>query len=247
LLAPLAAEAQETVSPLEVGVGVSALRFDYREFGDNGRILNRELGGVPGVSLRLEQQRDDWEWEAAGSFHYGSVHYSGEDNHGDPLSTTTNETLGDVSLRLGSWFNASLPFEPYAGFGYHYWGRDIYSTGTVSGLYEVYRWHYLWLGGKLLAYEQNGSSLMLDFGLVRPFHTTLDVFSLNTRVYPVGKNGFRLSMISNIPFTSNVSMAITPYAENWEFGRSPPDANGNLEPDSSTRDVGLDLKLNWKL
>jgi hypothetical protein len=248
LLAPLVAGAQETVSPLELGVGIAAVRFDYREFGNNDKILNRELGAIPGLSLRLGQRRSDWEWEAAGSFHYGRANYTGQDNYGVPLSTITNETLGDASLRLGHWFNASLPFMPYAGFGYHYWGRDIFSTATVSGLYEVYRWHYLWLGGKLLAYEQNGSRLLLDLSLIRPINTSLDVYvsSTQTRVCPVGKNGFRLSMVSDIPLTSSLRMEITPYAENWEFGRSPPTANGTYEPVSSTRNAGLDLKLNWK-
>jgi hypothetical protein len=248
LLAPLAANAQGTVSPLEIGGGISALRFDYREF-DKGRIINRELGGIPGLSLRLGQRRNDWEWEAAGIYHYGRVNYTGEDNHGVPLSTTTNESIGDTALRFGYWLDNNDTFMPYAGLGYHYWGRDIHSIGTVSGLYEVYRWPYFWLGGKLLAYERNGSRVMLDFGLVRPLHTTLDVYvySTHTRLAPVGKNGFRLSLISDIPLTTSLRMTLTPYAENWEFGRSPSTANGIYEPISSTRNGGLDLKLNWKL
>lgn len=248
LLAPIKVAAQEAATPLEIGIGVSALRFDYREFGSNGKILDRELGGIPGMSARIAQRRADWEWETAGSYHAGRVNYTGQTNYGVPLNTVTNESIGDASFRLGHSLDSAPAIMPYAGIGYHYWARDILATASASGLYEVYQWPYLWVGGKLLAFERQGARLMLDFGLLRPLHVTLDVHAPSTqiRVFPESKTGFRMSMTSDFQLASNLRMTITPYAENWELGRSPA-VNGTYEPDSSTRNAGLDLKLNWTL
>lgn len=42
-------------------VGLSAMRFDYREFDDAGGILDKEAGGIPGLSAKIGQRFPAWD------------------------------------------------------------------------------------------------------------------------------------------------------------------------------------------
>ncbi len=152
------------------------MRFNYAEYKDDGiTTWNRERGVIPGLSFRFAQRRNAWEWEGTANYHYGRVDYTGQTNTGAPHSTFTNEEVFDVALRLGRWYEGSYPIMPYAGLGYRIWDRDILPTGSVSGLFESYRWNYAWLGAKIVAYQQGASKLMLDIGWIRPIDPVMDI------------------------------------------------------------------------
>jgi hypothetical protein len=238
-------------------VGISAIRFDYRESDDAGRILDKELGTIPGLSLKIGQRFPAWEWESTGSYHHGQVSYNGQTNLGSPYSTRTDEYVGDVSLRLGRWFGARYPSMPYAGIGYRRWDRDIL-PGSVNGLFESYRWKYLWLGLKQSLIPQRSSfELFLDAGLLKPINPEMHIdfkgtYPVSPVVYPESRLGLRLMLASSMALSRNTRITLEPYYEYWKLGRSPSVSTavstGMLsvyEPASETSNFGINLRFGW--
>ena len=237
---------------LNTEIGISALHFDYQEVDNSGRVLDKEQGGIPGLSLKVGQRVNDWEWESIASYHDGQVPYSGQTNLGTPYNTETREKIGDISLRLGRWFDWNYPVMPYAGIGYRRWDRDIL-PGSVNGLFESYRWNYIWVGSKMMVLEQQSSQVMLDIGLLKPLKPEMHIdfkgtFPISPIVYPESNLGLRAMLTSSIPLSQNIRLMIEPYFEYWKLGRSPNISSGTLtlyEPTSYTRNMGINLRLRW--
>jgi hypothetical protein len=226
-------------------VGVSLLRFDYAEFKGDGSTWDRELGGIHGLSFRVAQRRSVWEWEGTASYHYGRVDYTGQTSLGAPYNTRTDETISDVALRLGRWFEGNYPFMPYAGFGYRSWDRDI-QPASIAGLFESYRWKYIWLGTKIMAYQQDTVNLMLDIGWIKPLGPFMYADPYNTNLSPESRDGLRLMLTSHLALPENTTLIVEPYFEYWQLGRSPSVATGGItvyEPESKTKNLGVNVRL----
>jgi hypothetical protein len=228
-------------------IGVSALRFNYAEFKDDGNTWDKELGGVPGLSFRLGQRLyawgGAWEWEGMASYHYGRVDYTGQTNLGVPYNTHTDETIGDFALRLGHWFGDRVM--PYAGLGYRRWDRDI-RPASIGGLFESYRWEYAWSGAKIIAHQQGASNLMLDIGWIKPLGPVMYVGAYNASLNPESKIGLRMMLTSHMALSENTTLILEPYFEYWRLGRSPPVTTGGItvyEPASKTKNLGVNIRL----
>ena len=250
------ASSQETAD-LKVEVGISTMRFKYEEFTDTGRVWDKEQGSLPGMSLRLGQRIAEWEWEGSASSFYGQVLYTGETNYHQPFDTRTDETIIDLSLRLGHWFGEQYPFMPYAGVGYRRWDRDIYggSIGTtqVSGLFESYRWQYAWVGSKFITFQDNVSQFLLDVGLLKPLRPELHMNSGSTILHLGSNTGLRTMLSWDVKLKGddrNDHLVIEPWYEYWNMGRSPivfTSSGPIYEPDSKTHNYGVNLRLAWTL
>jgi len=249
LLFSLNESAAEALQPAAytAEIGVSAMRFHYAEFKDDGTILDRELGNIPGLSFRLTQRVSAWEWEGKASYHYGRVSYTGQTNFGVPYNTRTDEGISDVALRLGRWFEGSYPIMPYAGLGYRRWNRDIRSA-SLAGLFESYRWKYAWLGAKIIAYQQGSAHFTLDIGWLRPIEPVMHVGAYHASLYPESRDGLRLMLTNYMTLSEKTTLILEPYYEYWELGRSPGVTTGGLtvyEPASKTTNLGFNLRLGW--
>lgn len=243
---------QPAVSTAELGF--SSMRFKYDEFDDAGSILDTEQGFIPGLSLRFAQRilagGGDWEWEGRASYHYGRVGYEGQTNLGDPYSTLTDEEVGDLALRMGRWFDEPRTLMLYAGLGYRRWDRDILPA-SLGGLFESYRWKYVWLGTKITAYQQGASNLTLDIGWIKPVDPVLHVdfrgaYSVSPRLNPGSRDGLRLMLTSRSALPENATLILEPYFEYWKLGRSPSLTTGGItvhEPASRTSNFGFNLRI----
>ncbi len=236
--------------------GVSAQRFYYTEYSDAGTTLDRELGGIPGLSFRFGQRLTDWEWESSASYHYGRVAYTGQTQAGVPYNTQTDEGVGDVALRLGRWFGERYPIMPYAGLGYRRWDRNI-QPGAAGGLFESYRWGYAWLGAKVIAYQRDTSNLVVDIGWIKPIDPAIYVdfrgaYNIAPSLNLASQDGLRLMLTSHTALPGNITLILEPYFEYWQLGRSPnvtyrdSVTNRNItvyEPASKTKNLGVNLRL----
>ena len=119
-------------------------RFDYREYDDAGRLLDRETANIPALSLSLGGPMNDFSWLGDVSYQRGSARYVGQTSLNAPHNTTTRETIFNGSVQVGRWFTVSHlpPYAVYAGLGHRKWDRIIAATATVGGLSETYRWWY---------------------------------------------------------------------------------------------------------
>jgi hypothetical protein len=238
-------------SNLNIEVGISSMRFKYEEFED-GRVIDKEQGTLPGMSFRLGQRLADWEWEGSASSFYGQLPYTGEDSNHVPYNTRTDETIGDISLRLGHWFGKRYPVMPYAGIGYRRWDRDILPN-SLAGLFESYRWQYAWVGSKIFTYQDNTSQFLLDVGLLKPLHPELRMGSGSTVLHLESRTGLRAMLTWSLKLKGsghNDRLVIEPWYEYWNMGRSPEVPYGiyNIhEPDSKTHNFGFNLRFAWTM
>lgn len=243
-------------APFKVEAGVSALRFDYTEYKGDGSIWDMEQGVIPGLSVRFGQRLSAWEWEGVGSYHHGRVDYNGQTNLGAPYATRTDETIADFALRIGRWFGAGHPWMPYAGLGYRRWDRDILPGLSVDGkwvggLFESYRWKYVWTGAKFIALQKEKTRLVLDGGILVPIDPEMHVdfkgtYNISPVLYPESRTGLRVMLTSSHALSVNTELTLEPYYEYWELGRSPIVNDGGVsvyEPASKTSNLGLNVRL----
>ena len=206
--------------------------FDYREYDDTGRLLDRESGGIPGIVFDLTGSMGRWALGGRFSWHTGDVLYDGQTTTGLPIRTRTEENIVDSSVRierrLGSAASSGLTL--YGGVGYRYWGREIRPTYTsggqaVDGLFEMYRWKYFFLGGKTAVYRSGRSHLGLDARVMRPYRPTIEVDQggrYDAVTLDLGeRTGWRLGLPLEYRVDERTGMVVEPYAEAWNLGRSP--------------------------
>lgn len=238
--------------------GLSLMNFDYREFEDAGRLLDRESGSIPGIVFDLAGAKDRWTVGGRFSWHADDVLYDGQTTTGIPIRTRTEENILDTSVRiersLDSDFTPGLTV--YGGFGYRYWGREIRPTYTssgqrVDGLFEMYRWTYLFVGGKTAVYRTDRFRGSLDARVLRPYNPTVEVDYRGTYdaiSLDLGeRTSWRLGIPIELRIDERIWMVVEPYAEAWDLGRSPTETLTRqgvpvgrvYEPRSTTRSTGL--------
>lgn len=237
---------------------ISWMDFDYREYDDAGRLLDRESGGIPGLVFDLAGAKDRWTLGGHFSWHANDVLYDGQTTSGVPIRTHTEENILDTSVRIERSLHTAATFGPtlYGGVGYRYWGREIRPTHTssgqaVDGLFEMYRWTYLFLGGRAAVYRTDRFRFSFDARALRPYRPTLDVDyrgANDSIVLDLGeRTGWRLGLPLEYRIDAHVRMVVEPYTEIWEVGRSPTETltrqgvpvSGVYEPRSTTRTTGL--------
>jgi len=132
--------------PMEAGIGVSLLRYDSREYDDDGSLLNRESGWLPALSGFLVMPLSArWRLRTEGELAYGTVDYQGQTQLGLPFNSSTDTGLYQGRVALG-YCTSNCRQQFYAGLGGYLRTRDIDSRAGVNGLSERYRWAEWHLG-----------------------------------------------------------------------------------------------------
>lgn len=251
------ANAQEQ-DGIKLLLGSNLQRFDYSEYGDQGKLLDREKGFLPGLLIGIE--RDQGAWQVAGqlSYHVGGVTYTGETNGGTPISTITQQQITNVELRAGYRFQQMQQIRPtlYFGVATHSWGRDIQPTHTASGtpvggLLETYHWWQAFLGVKMLSRKTTYFDWGLDARLTRIIapRIAIDYFGLydNTQLRLDERWGFRVALPMTYLIENSTMLVFEPYLEKYKLGRSPSaklTSQGIIkgtvfEPDSTSGNYGI--------
>ena len=114
----------------------SLLDFNYREYSDQGNLLDKESGILPGLIFGMGKNQGQWRFAGKLSCHAGDATYSGQTNGGVPISTVTKQLITDMELRVEYSFSndASIFKELYLGVAQHYWKRDIQPIGAIERL-----------------------------------------------------------------------------------------------------------------
>jgi hypothetical protein len=245
-----------------LSIGADFQHFDYREYSDQGTLLDRENGFLPGLQLGISHLQGAWLVAAQLSYHAGSVTYTGQTNGGAPISTTTGQRMVDVELLTGYQFRQGSQLQPtlYLGAANHSWRRDIQPTHTASGapvrgLLETYRWWQGFLGTRMSLYEAPAFTWGLDARLMRIIAPEIDVdyYGLydNSHLRLGERWGFRLTAPVSVAIHQSTTIVVEPYLERYSLGRSssaPLTSQGMVrgsvsEPDSTTSNYGVSLNL----
>lgn len=241
-------------------VKAALMYFRYEEFNDEGGVLDRETGYLPGVSASLGRVVGPWEVHGEFAVNVGTADYTGETtgpSTGIPVTTQTSERIFNAHARIERWSSrdANWSAAGYAGFGYRGWNRDISGTRVgsilVGGVTEYYDTNYWMLGAKAVAGPAI-SQWTLDLRMQRTFSPQIRIeatpfndaltLPLGERTTPAASLGWRSRR------GPGTLLSLELFFEQWEFGRSPtvfetlggvPNGFAVYEPESRTRSYGL--------
>lgn len=254
-LLPLFSHAESADNYLQLGVGTQ--NFGYKEYDDQGVLLDREDGLVPGFSIVIGKNRRSVSGAIRLELFDGRVDYDGQTQSGIPLTTKTDERIITVEALLRFDVEALAENDGVFifGIGHREWRRDIRATNITSSLFEVYRWKYLTLGGAATLLRREKWSGELDFRWLWPIDPTMslnlagyDAMTLNLKARSSTRVGF------NFRFGTykGQELTISPYWELWNMGRSNdahltvggvPTAFAVHEPRSETNIVGVTVTV----
>ncbi len=253
LLAPGPTLANTSSANIAGWIAFSVQDFDYTETFDDGSTANYEAGLIPGINLGLSLRRDRLFAETALSAWSGNVGYHG------PMDTITGEDLLDWNVLAGAevYRHGSTATSIYAGAGYRYWERDILSTATLNGLFEIYDWWYGTLGIRMQYDRGESVHLAADIRLLRPVDPAIEVefaSGFDDKGLDLGKEtGVRVALTLENRLDGRARLFISPWFEYWELGRSRTEhllQNGIVvgtvfEPMSEARNFGVNIGLVW--
>jgi len=260
LLGPLA-QAADTVDAadaqraLDLHLGASVLRFDFRELADSGEQLVRERGVLPGVLGGVGQTLGRWRWSAELSYYAGSVQYDGRTQSGANFETRTDTTLAKIRARALRLLDAEGRFAAGFGLGYRQWQRQIRGRGSVSGLDERFAAGDVSAEARLSVLRSEAATLDVDLQAAWPLRPQVKVdFGglFDTRTLLLGPRlAGRVSVPASWPTGPGSRLIVEPGFEAWGFGRS---STETLYRDGvpvgvvyqpQGKGYNLDLKLLW--
>lgn len=243
------ANGQFTLSP-------SLIHFDYAEFSTANKLLDRELGWLPGLETRLRYPPGSRLLIDVHSAYYrSSVDYVGQTQSGTPHNTRTRTSLARLGARaeLTLYPDINLFFSAQS----HRWKRGIKVSNDISGIDESYQWLEYSIGFNSSIITSDKHVLILEAGLLATRQASMDVdlsrVDLGSAELDLGNGtGTRLSLLWRQHFQDNFRYGVNVFFEAWEFGRSntKPTAGGAssvfvTEPRSETRNIGLKLNLEY--
>ena len=169
--------------------GLGARSVSHAEYGTDGRLLVRERGWLPGITLAETYQAGDLTWFTGVDWYHAGIRYAGQTQAGTSAESRTGTTL--TTLRFGAGYQFAPVVAVTAALEADLWRRDIRATGTAAGLQERYRSERL-IFGISRAWQAAAGKLDADLALVVAtpermrvdFHGLLDTATLTTRRAP---------------------------------------------------------------
>jgi len=219
-----AAQASEAPVGLDLHLGASLLRFDFRESADTGEQLVRELGVLPGVVGGVGQTVGRWRWSAELTYHSGAVDYDGQTQSGANFTTTTDATVAQFRARALRLLDPEGRFAAGLGFGYQQWQRHIRGRSNVSGLDERFAAGEISVDARLSVLRSEAATVDVDLQFAWPIRSQvkIDFGGLyDTQTLMLGP---RLATRVSVPASWTVGprsrIVVEPGFEAWGFGRS---------------------------
>lgn len=117
--------------------GLGARYVDHAEYDGAGRVLVRESGWLPGLSLDAAWTAGNATLFAAVDGYRAGIGYRGQTQSGAAAGSTTATTL--ATLRLGATYQLTRAVSITAAVEADLWKRDIRATRAAAGLQERYR------------------------------------------------------------------------------------------------------------
>jgi len=125
---------------IETCVYLKAARFVWKEF-DGGSRLLEESGPRYGLGIFQYYELNRLTFRPFLELYGGNVDYDGQTQGGTPFVTDTNYAGGRAGFDVGGVIlrNPAFSLEPFVGFAFDYWERDIESGAGGIGYKETWR------------------------------------------------------------------------------------------------------------
>lgn len=231
--------------------------FNYQEFDQENRLIDKEEGFLPGLEASYIYPVDTGTLTTDLAFFGGSVDY---DLYSQNISIHRTETEQKI-YRLGISYLKSNDSEflgqLFVALHYWRWDRDILTRNGVQGLHELYSWYEAELGMRFQSSADQDSGYWLNLSVLYTFNPEMKLFlpSSKERFDLVSHPGFRIRAGTSWHLKPELKASISLFAEYWEFGRSntvfTDDFYGNsgflTEPMSESFHTGLEISLNFQI
>jgi len=204
-----------------VSVAVLTKDFQYTEFAEDGRVLDRERGTLPGVGYGLGYRAPGVEVGLDVARFAALIDYEGHTQSGASYSTQSDAVMWDVGVTLRLHL---MPDRHLFTLGMNdaSWERDILPAGGVLRLYEFYRWRTTRLGYEY-RYQQGAHQLQLGIEYLKKTNGSMEVnfAGINPTTIPL-KNGAGWAGGLQYAFTLDKQWRVTAnyHTEAWSSGRS---------------------------
>jgi len=240
----------------QLSLSPSLLHFDYTEFNTSDQVLDRELGWLSGIEVKLSHAiTADWLINIHSSYYQGTVDYDGQTQQGDPHTTDTRTNLFRYGARIEKV--AYQKTHLFIGAQSHQWKRDIKDNNSVSGINETYKWieYSFGLNADILIYQKDIFNIEAAYLLTR--NATIDVdlsrVDFGSATLEIGNGtGGRLNLNWKRISGNNTHYGLSLFFEAWDFGRSnTKQTQGGsssvfvTEPKSETRNIGLKFNIEY--
>lgn len=236
-------------------LGVSVQDFGYKEYDDQGVLLDREDGLMPGLMLEFGAGWSSVSVALRFELADGLVDYDGQTQSGTPIKTETDEKITNLQAvlryKLKPLSQHNVMF--IGGIGHRVWRRNIRATNSSTGLFEVYRWQYWMLGGTATLWQRGQWSAGVDVRWLRPIEPTISVDLIGydeVHLDLESRNSARVGV--PIRMKGEKDWVFTPYWESWRLGRSAdktltvggaPTSGTVNEPRNETNIVGFTVSV----
>ena len=250
-----AARAADGLDGIDLYIGGSTLRFDFRELAASGAPLVRELGVLPGIVGGVGQSLARWWWSAELSYYSGTVAYDGQTQTSAPFDTTSDAALSKVRIRTLRLLDAEGRFAAGVGLGYRRWQRHIRGRGAVGGLDERFVAGDVSAQARMSLLRGDAATVDVDVQAAWPLRpqVRIDFGGLyDTQTLALGPRlAWRVAMPASWATGPRSRIVIEPGIDVWGFGRSETEVlyrNGVpagvvYQPQGRGYDLGL--KLVW--
>jgi len=232
----------------EIALKASSVQFDYREYLDNGELLDSEKANMSAfngvdIALRMGGRTPngvkfihdlDYSYHEGKTDYVGSLLYDPAGQYGDLKSTTYNR-LSELSYLVG----LSLPvtrnfsFGGQTGFGNRQWKR-----GLGEGILETYTWSH-WIAGGRADWLFHNGEFSLYANYQEAFLPKMAASDLGL-MFDLGKtSGYKLGARWSTRLSRRISFEMEYVYDYWEIGRSKTkqayDKKYYYEPSSETK------------
>jgi len=230
--------------------------FNYEEFSQSNKSLNKEDGFLPGLKLRYTTLLDKHQFSAYTSLHYGTVDYRGQTQGGQPLNTRTDEKIIQLGFEFKSEQLDQIPASIIMGIRHWEWDREIQGLENVIGLHELYTWNEASIGLHIQSEAKNNVHYWSNLSALYTISPDMEIFLPNSSLTLnlEGRPGFRFNAGASWNHNTQQLIKLSFIAEYWAFGRSNTvftnDFFGNAafltEPRSESIHTGIELTYSYQ-
>lgn len=216
--------------------------FTWREFEDTGAQILREAGPRGGIGFTYHAElQNGLSLRPRVELYGGHVDYVGQTMAGTPVKSNTNYFAFKFEADAGGKIGRNeLLLEPFGGFGFRIWDRDIEDTATASGYLEEWFIVYLRAGLRMDALLSKESKMFFVAGTKFPVYNQNTAYlsdigySDDATLHP----GKKISFFAEAGFKAG-GFKLSAFYDSMRFSQSAPGFAGFFQPRSESDVYGL--------
>lgn len=229
--------------------------YDYDETSSTGEWLDSETGWLNGSNISFKSQDMDTNqyWKIIYKHTNNDTQYDGSYlDTGEPCQSITNNKFMTFEMTFAASVYENTYF--FVGYGYHSWDRILSKYQK-----EKYTWSYIPIGLRW-EFEINDSlEMAIDSAIMIMMNGKMKADMTGYEDFTVdlgNKPGFKIELPVIYHLNSKWAFTATPWYEYssigesnmviWYYADGTPEGHYVYEPDSTTKQYGINFGVQWR-